>query len=274
VAHRGAAYVSASLPEVFLTLRTPSEPIFNVPGIVALLIAALVLVHGLREWVLTADADNDLLWLFAFVPVRYASSILGEGAFPGGVAADVWTFVSYAFLHGSWTHLIINSVWLLAFGTPVARRFGTARFLAFFAVTAAGGALAHLAVHAGMRVPMIGASAAISGFMAAAIRFAFQRGGPLRLLGNDQAESYRVPALPLLAVLRDSRVLIFLGVWFALNLLFGLGSLGIDGDAQAIAWQAHIGGFLAGLLAFPLFDPIRAAPYGGTDGPDQKATIH
>jgi membrane associated rhomboid family serine protease len=262
------------LPQVFLTLRTPSEPIFNVPGIVALLIAALVLVHGLREWVLTADADNDLLWLFAFVPVRYASSILGEGAFPGGVAADVWTFVTYAFLHGGWTHLIINAVWLLAFGTPVARRFGTARFLAFFAVTAAGGALAHLAVHAGMRVPMIGASAAISGFMAAAIRFAFQRGGPLRLLGNDQAEAYRVPALPLLAVLRDSRVLIFLGVWFALNLLFGLGSLGIDGDAQAIAWQAHIGGFLAGLLAFPLFDPIRAAPCGGADGPDQKATIH
>jgi membrane associated rhomboid family serine protease len=274
VAHRGAAYVNFCLIQVWRILRTPSEPIFNVPGIVAVVIAALVLVHGLREWVLSADADNDLLWLFAFVPLRYASSMLGEGAFPGGVAADVWTFVTYAFLHGSWSHLILNSVWLLAFGTPVARRFGTARFLAFFAVTAAGGAFAHLAVHAGMRVPMIGASAAISGFMAAAIRFAFQRGGPLRLLGNDQGEAYRVPALPLLAVLRDSRVLIFLGVWFALNLLFGLTSFGIEGDEQAIAWQAHIGGFLAGLLAFPLFDPIRAAPHGGTDGPDQKATIH
>ena len=255
-------------------MRAPSEPIFNVPGIVAVLIAALVLVHGVREWVLSADADNDLLWLFAFVPVRYQSSVLGEGAFPGGVAADVWTFVTYALLHGSWTHLILNSVWLLAFGTPVARRFGTARFLAFFAVTAAGGALAHLAVHAGMRVPMIGASAAISGFMAAAIRFAFQRGGPLRLIGNDPNDAYRVPALPLIAVLRDGRVLIFLGVWFGLNLLVGLGSLGIDGSDQAIAWQAHIGGFVAGLLAFALFDPIKAAPYGGTGGPDQQATIH
>jgi membrane associated rhomboid family serine protease len=255
-------------------LRTPSEPIFNVPGVVALVIAALVLVHGLREWVLTPDADDYLLRLFAFLPIRYEASLLGPGVLPGGVAADVWTFVSYAFLHGSWSHLILNSVWLLAFGTPVARRFGTLRFLAFFAVTAAGGAVAHLAVHAGMPVPMIGASAAISGFMAAAIRFAFQRGGPLRLLGNDQAEAYRVPALPLIAVLRDSRVLIFLGVWFALNLLFGLGSFGMDGSEQAIAWQAHIGGFLAGLLAFPLFDPIRRAPYGGTDGPDQKATIH
>lgn len=248
-------------------MRTSSEPIFNVPGIVAATIAALVAIHGVREWVLSPEADNDLLWLFAFVPVRYQSSVFGQGAFPGGTAADVWTFVTYAFLHGSWTHLILNSVWLLAFGTPVARRFGTLRFLAFFAVTAAGGALAHLAVYHGMRVPMIGASAAISGFMAAAIRFAFQRGGPLRLLGNSQDAAYRVPALPLVAVLRDPRVLIFLAVWFGLNLLFGLGSLGLDGGDQAIAWQAHIGGFVAGLLAFALFDPVRAAP-------DQKATIH
>jgi membrane associated rhomboid family serine protease len=223
--------------------------------------------------VLTPDADNDLLWLFAFVPARYESSILGQGVYPGGVAADAWTFVTYALLHGSWSHLILNSVWLLAFGTPVARRFGATRFIAFFAVTAAGGALAHLAVYAGMRVPMIGASAAISGFMAAAIRFAFQRGGPLRLLGNDPYEAYRVPALPLLAVLRDPRVLIFLAVWFGLNLLFGLGSLGMDGGEQAIAWQAHIGGFVAGLLAFPLFDPVKSAPYRGS-GPDREAALH
>jgi membrane associated rhomboid family serine protease len=257
-----------------LTLRTSSEPIFNVPGVVAGLIALLVLVHGLREWVLSGEADNDLLWLFAFVPLRYQSSILGEGAFPGGIAADLWTFVTYAFLHGSWSHLILNSVWLLAFGTPVARRFGTMRFLAFFAVTAAGGALAHLAVHAGMRVPMVGASAAISGFMAAAMRFAFLRGGPLRLIGNDQNDAYRVPALPLVAVLRDPRVLMFLAVWFGLNLLFGLTSWGVDGADQAIAWQAHIGGFVAGLLGFALFDPVKAAHYGDTGGPDQEAAIH
>ena len=95
---------------------------------------------------------------------------------------------------------------------------------------------------------MIGASASISGFMAAAMRFAFQRAGPLGLLGRDEPSAYRVPALPLTAVLRDPRVLAFLGVWFALNLLFGLGSLSLDGGEQAIAWQAHIGGFLAGLL--------------------------
>jgi membrane associated rhomboid family serine protease len=93
------------------------------------------------------------------------------------------------------------------------------------------------------------------------------------LLGRDE-QAYRVPALPLTAVLRDPRVLAFLGVWFALNLLFGLGSLSLDGGEQAIAWQAHIGGFLAGLLAFALFDPVKTVPYGGRgSGPDQAA-IH
>ena len=255
-------------------MRTGSEPIFNVPGVVTALIALMLITHGAREWALSVAQDNELLWLFAFVPERYELSIIGTGVYPGGVAADVWTFVTYAVLHGSWTHLGLNSVWLLAFGTPVARRFGAGRFLLFFAVTAAGGALAHLAIYSGQRVPMIGASAAISGFMAAAIRFAFQRGGPLRL-GANQDESYRVPALPLIAVLRDSRVMIFLAVWFGLNLLFGIGSLSIDGGDQAIAWQAHIGGFLAGLLAFALFDPVRRAGIGGSGrGPDEKATIH
>lgn len=274
MACRTAAYVQPVLSQVPLPLRTSSEPIFNVPGVVAGLIAVLLLVHGLREWVLSGEIDNDLLRLFAFWPIRYESSLLGSGVFPGGVAADVWTFVSYAFLHGGWDHLILNSVWLLAFGTPVARRFGPLRFTAFFALTAAGGALAHLAAHAGMPVPMIGASAAISGFMAAAMRFVFQRGGPLRLIGSDQNDAYRVPALPLTAVLRNSRVLMFLGVWFGLNLLFGLTSFGVGGTDQAIAWQAHIGGFVAGLFGFALFDPVKATPYGDTGGPDPKAAIH
>jgi membrane associated rhomboid family serine protease len=62
----------------------------------------------------------------------------------------------------------------------------------------------------------------------------------------------------LLVALRDPRVLAFLGVWFALNLLFGASSFSMVDDQQSIAWEAHIGGFLAGLLLFPLFDPVPA----------------
>src|SRR5207253_11161662 len=126
-----------------------------------------------------------------------------------GWAADIWTFVTYALLHGSLGHLLLNGVWLLAFCSPVAQRFGPLRFLAFMAVTAAAGAVAHLVTHFGELLPMVGASAAISGAMAAAIRFAFQRGGPLELW-RDRAEACRVPAAPLVASLRDRRVIAFL----------------------------------------------------------------
>jgi membrane associated rhomboid family serine protease len=70
--------------------------------------------------------------------------------------------------------------------------------------------------------------------------------------GDDRA--YRVPAIPLSGVLRDPRVLLFLVVWFGINILFGLGSFPVAGIEQPVAWQAHIGGFLAGLLLFSWFD--------------------
>ena len=69
----------------------------------------------------------------------------------------------------------------------------------------------------------------------------------------------RVPAAPLSVSLRDPRVIAFLLVWFGVNILFGVFSLGMPGVEQSIAWQPHIGGFLAGLLAFAAFDPVPAA---------------
>jgi membrane associated rhomboid family serine protease len=108
--------------------------------------------------------------------------------------------------------------------------------------------------------------------MAAAMRFVFQSSGPLGSIGRNDPEAYRVPALPLAAMLRDPRVLAFLAVWFGLNILFGVGSLSLDGSEQQIAWQAHIGGFLAGLLAFSLFDPVAAAHLG--DGGNDQRGVH
>jgi membrane associated rhomboid family serine protease len=103
---------------------------------------------------------------------------------------------------------------------------------------------------------MVGASAAVSGCMAGAIRFAFQQGGPLAMFRSDDGGAYRVPAAPLAVALRDPRILVFLLAWFGLNLVFGIGSLSLPGVAQSIAWQAHIGGFIAGLVLFSLFDPV------------------
>jgi membrane associated rhomboid family serine protease len=246
------------------------ERIFNVPLVVIVLIVVLGVVHACLLLALTPEQTTEFLLLFAFIPARYDATVMPDIVWPGGWAADVWTFVTYALIHGDLTHLIFNAVWLLAFGSPVARRFGPLRFLAFMATTAAAGAAVHLVTHFGELLPMIGASASISGAMAAATRFAFQRGGPLALW-RDRQEAYRVPAAPLTSSLRDPRVLAFLLVWFGVNLLFGLGSIGMAGVEQAIAWQAHIGGFLAGLLAFAAFDPIPmstgASPNEGVDAP-------
>jgi membrane associated rhomboid family serine protease len=247
------------------------EPLFNVPNVVMAVLALLVLVHAVRTLLLTEETDVAFLLLFAFIPVRYETTLLLGGQFPGGWGAEIWTFVSYSLIHADLTHLGFNAVWLLAFGSAVARRFGAVRFLVFFAVTAAAGALVHLVTHAGEQFPVIGASAAISGTMAAAMRFAFQRGGPLGFWRGDDEDAYRVPALPLTGVLRDPRVLAFLAVWFGINLLFGLGSLPITGSEQSVAWQAHIGGFLAGLLLFSVFDPKQ--PSAGPHD-DRAATRH
>jgi membrane associated rhomboid family serine protease len=231
------------------------EPLFNIPSIVIAVLAVLALIHGVRTYLLSENEDIWFLLTFAFIPARYDASLVLGGPLPGGFGAELWTFVSYSLIHADWTHFGVNAVWLLPFGSAVARRFGALRFMAFFAVTAAAGAGLHLATHAGEQYPMIGASASISGLMAAAMRFAFQRGGPLGLLRGDDEEAYRVPAIPLTGVLRDARVLIFLAVWFGINILFGYGSLPITGSDQPVAWQAHIGGFLAGLLLFSWFDP-------------------
>jgi membrane associated rhomboid family serine protease len=146
----------------------------------------------------------------------------------------------------------------LPFGSAVARRFGALRFLLFFAVTAAAGAFAHLLAYAGQNAPVIGASAAISGTMAGAMRFAFQRGGPLSFWRTGGDADFRVPAASLAETLRHPAVLVFLVVWMGINLLFGLISLPISGigSGEVVAWQAHIGGFLAGLLLFSWFDTV------------------
>ena len=237
-------------------MKQPAEPIFDIPPVLIALIAVLVLIQFGRMLLLSPDQDLDFLLQFAFIPGRYDASLVPGGTFPGGWGADVWTFVTYALLHGDLVHLGVNLIWLLPFGAAVARRLRPVRFLVFFAVTAAAGALAHLVTHPGAMLPMVGASASISGFMAAAMRFAFQRGGPLDNWRSADPASYFVPAEPLTKALRNPRLLIFLGVWFALNALFGLGTGIIPGTEQAVAWQAHVGGFIAGLVLFAAFDPV------------------
>ena len=231
------------------------EPIFNLPGPVLSLIAVLVAVHLVRLYVFDLDQDIEFLATFAFVPARYTDPA-AAAFFPGGAIAGAADFITYGFIHADWTHLVVNSIWMAAFGSALARRFGTGRFFLFSAVTAAGAAVAHLSSHWNEAMPMVGASGAISGHMAAAVRFVFVDKGPVGVLRRHDREAFRQPALTLWRAFSDKRALAMIVAFFAVNLLFGSIQLPIMGEDQELAWQAHIGGFVLGLLLFPLFDPI------------------
>lgn len=233
-----------------------SPPMFNVPTGVLGTILVLFLVHLIRL-ALGPAWDESILLRFAFIAARYSSLPLAAEIFPPHDPAQLWTPVTYAFLHADWQHLLVNSAWLLVFGSPVGWRFGTVRFLLFTLLCAVAGAAAQYIGHANDLTPVIGASAGISGLTAAAARFVFEAGGPLSPLREPGARPFLRPAVPFLVSLRDFRVLAFVGLWFAINVLFGTGvvPIGVE-DGVVVAWEAHLGGFLAGLLLFPLFDPV------------------
>src|SRR5882724_10604636 len=241
---------------------SPREPILTLPGALTAYVLLLAVIH-LRV-LLPPELENWTVDAFGFIPKRYDSTLLAIN-FPGGAGAKVWTFVTYSLLHANLSHIGFNVLWLLPFGSALARRFGPVRFFVFMAVTAAAGALAHLVTHEHAIAPMIGASASVSGAMAAAIRFAFVRGSFLSFHRGDADAAAKVPALSLARALRNPRVLGFLAVWFGVNIIFGLGSISIGTDGASVAWQAHIGGFLAGLMLFSLFDPIPRAATNAAD---------
>jgi membrane associated rhomboid family serine protease len=257
-----------SVPEVLPELppQPPREPLLTLPGALIGYILLLAIIH-LRV-LLPPDLANWTVEVFGFIPKRYDATLLTD-SFAGGEGAKFWTFVTYSLLHANLTHIGFNVLWLLPFGSALARRFGAVRFFVFMAVTAAAGALAYLIADEHDLAPMIGASASVSGAMAAAIRFAFVQGSFLSFSRSDADAAAKVPAQSLWRALHDRRVLAFLAVWFGVNIIFGIGSIGTGMEDVKVAWQAHIGGFLAGLLLFSLFDPV---PRASTHVADASST--
>ena len=228
------------------------EKAINAPGVVLVLIGAFVAIHVYRSY-LPAEEDLQFLLQFAFIPARFdPTADVSSDAIMGGLPAQVWTFVSHAFVHADWVHLGVNSFWMLAFGSVVARRLATLRFLVFSALCAAAGAAVYLLLHGGEFVFLIGASGAISGQMAGAVRFIFSRPSNLFLAGRMQPEHMRAQSL--VEVFKNPRALIFLGTWAGINVLFGLSGGALAGVDSAIAWEAHLAGFAAGLVLFGVFD--------------------
>ncbi len=225
------------------------QPMLNLPSVITGLIVLMVAVHAARTWLLAPNDDYVMIWRFAFIPAFFTAP-LEQVPFP---ASRFWSPVTYALLHGDWTHLFVNLLWMVAFGSAVAKRFGSARFLVFTIFAALAGAAAHFFMHPRDIAPVIGASACVAAYMGAAARFVLGPSG----LGAGPISGARQPAAMSLAqALTNRNVLIFVGVWMGLNFLFGTGIMPIAGEGAQIAWEAHVGGFLFGLLAFSFFDPV------------------
>jgi membrane associated rhomboid family serine protease len=211
--------------------------IFTAPRVVTGLLGLLILVHVIRLG-LGPDMNETLIMRLGVVPARYLPGPLGPPL--GGPVEAVLALVGYTFLHGGWLHLAVNGIWLLALGSGVARRLGAGRFLLFYFVCGVLAALVYIAAQAGSMAPAIGASGAISGLLGGVIRFAVARPGPDGRHG--------------LVSLLDRRLVILAVLWLAINLAFGrTGLSGLTGG-QPIAWEAHLGGFFAGLILFGPFD--------------------
>src|SRR5262245_39195032 len=142
-------------------------------------------------------------------------------------------------------HLAINMIWLAAFGSPLANRIGAPRFLLFWVFTAVSAALMHYVLHMTDQAPLVGASGAISGMMGAAARFGF------RVDRRSNKPTFAGELMPMAAVFKSRTTVTFLTVWMIVNLVTGVFAPGVD---NPIAWEAHVGGFLAGFLCIGWFD--------------------
>ncbi len=222
------------------------EPLFNVPFAIVLVVAVTLGIEALVEWVFDDATVQALYYYGGFIPARYDGSLSGE------TVSALISPVTYAFLHGGWEHVIFNDIWLAVFGTPVVLRIGGLRFAAFWVLTSVVAAFAFWLANIGSGALLVGASGAISGLTGAACRFVWAGDGGMR----DPALSAIQRRLSVVEALKSREVLLFIAFWLVANVvLAGLG-VGVPGQAQAIAWQAHLGGFLAGFLLFPLFDPV------------------
>jgi membrane associated rhomboid family serine protease len=225
--------------------RPRREPALRAPASVLVLIALLIGAHAARVYA-PGHLSDEILNRLALVPALYSSAWLAAHhmAQPPWYALAL-PFVGYIFLHANFAHVLINSLWLLAFGSAVARRFGAPLFFAFFLICGIAGAVAHLASNWGSEDAAVGASGAIAGVMAAGMRML-----ALQLpLGAPEGTRRLLP-------LTAPPVLFFTTFWIVVNAAVGLTGFTAGPVSGPVAWQAHIWGYLVGLFLSGPFDRL------------------
>jgi membrane associated rhomboid family serine protease len=207
------------------------------PIVTVLLIAANVLVFFFE--LSLGDRLSAFVMSAAFVPARLTEGGLGLGDLGTGLESALVSM----FLHGGWSHILGNMLFLWIFGDNVEDRLGHFRSLVFYLLCGYAATFAHLWANPGSTVPAIGASGAISGVLGAYLFLYPQARIQTLVFFGFFARFIYIPAW------------VYLPIWFLIQFFSGIASLGVAGGQAGggVAFFAHIGGFIAGpLLLFIL----------------------
>lgn len=229
--------------------RAGREPVFLLPGDVTAMIGVLVAIYLASTLVLNQAGQLQLVFWFAFQPLRILAGMDDLSL----AVPLIWTPFSHALLHAGWEHLLVNAAWLAIFATPVSRRYGAGPMLAIFFASAAAGAALFAATTLYSGSYLIGASGGVAGLTGAAVRFIFQ---PVILAQHPETGERMVLGRRLAAfgdLWQDGRARFFILIWVLLNAAVPLLPL-VTGTQMSVAWQAHLGGFFAGILMVGLFE--------------------
>lgn len=207
----------------FFVPAPPRQPFLQAPTSVIWLIVVLVAIHVAVTMSLVPSGVLDVLYL---VPARFVTGEAGLG---------VVSLFGHIFLHSGTGHLLLNCLWLLIFGSAMARRYGPLWFFGFFLASGVVAGLTYLAFNWGAGVGAVGASGAIAGLLAAGLR--------LIPWPNIAAENRLAP-------LTSTPILAASVLWIGTNVFYA------SADAGGVVWQAHCGGYLFGLFAISLVDQI------------------
>ena len=213
-----------------------STPSKRFPAVTVLLIIVNCYIF-IKGFFLEAQFQN-IIYRYAVVPANY---IKLEWLQFDSILENNVTLISALFIHGGWLHLFGNMWYLWIFGDNVEERLGHFRFFLFYILCGIAGNLAHIFMNTGSSIPAIGASGCIAGVLGAYfIMF------PLAKI---------VTVLPILIfwTIAEIRAFFFLGIWFAIQFLNGFFVLPASKNAFGIAWWAHIGGFIGGIVFLLLF---------------------
>ena len=235
-------------------------PAFRIPPVILVMVGMWIMLQFILIFS-PPQLQNMLINLLALWPLRFFGET--QNLLLGSI-----NLVTYSFIHGGWGHIFLNAIWFIAFATPVARRLDKLRFSLFYLTCVMLAALTQIFATGASYpdIPIVGASGGVAACMGATTRFAFPQG---KFFDPRQIQNQRLVKLRDLA--HNRIVVIFTILWVGLNVIFGLlGPSGASpsGASVLVAWQAHIGGFFAGMFLMGIFEPPPLSTSGGPGNVD------